>query len=70
MKDSEEASKIAAITKEAQNFNRIQYQNFLCSSLFILGKDFDACIVESDKGIKLCESFSYDPLKPETEKMH
>jgi hypothetical protein len=53
----------------ANAFNRIQYQNFLCSSLFMIGKDFDSVVTETEKGISLCASFKYEPLLPEIAKM-
>lgn len=50
---------------EAQSFNRIQYQNFLCSALFLIGKDFDEVVKECQTGIDLCTKFKYEPLKAE-----
>ena len=57
------------VSLEAQSFNRIQYQNFLCSSLFMKGEDFGRVQVEAEKGIKLCLDFSYAPLQPEAKKL-
>ena len=67
--NEKEGQQLRAATGEAQKFNRIQYQNFLCSTLFMQGTDFDACITEVDKGIALCDTFEYAPLKPESVKM-
>lgn len=51
------------------DFNRIQYQNFLCSCLFIQGKDFDRITAECDKGIELCNKFDYEILMGEAVKL-
>ena len=54
---------------QAMNFNRIQYQNFLASSLFMHGKDWARTIKEAEKGVELCKAFNFEPLKPEADRM-
>ena len=58
-----------SLTAHAQQFNRLQYQNFLSSCLFMIGGHWDRVMEEAEKGLQLCESFNYAPLKPEAEKM-
>ena len=33
------------------------------------GKDWDRVVVVADQGIALCDQFTYEPLKPECDKM-
>lgn len=68
-KEAEKEEKLKKASDEAQKFNRIQYQNFLCSSLFMQGKNFDRVQEEAVTGVKLCEEFAFEPLKGECDRM-
>ena len=68
-KEAEKDDKLKQASDEAQKFNRIQYQNFLCSSLFMQGKDFARVQEEAVTGVRLCEEFKFDPLMQECDRM-
>jgi hypothetical protein len=57
------------MNEDATKFNRIQYQNFLASVIFMQGKDFERVMREADTGIKLCKEFTWAPLKGEADNM-
>lgn len=61
-------SKVMQASEEQLSFNRIQYQNFLASVLYMQGRNWDQVIAESDKGIKLCQDFKCVELMPEADK--
>lgn len=66
--EKEGEEKVPVLQKQL-DFNRIQYQNFLCSCLFIQGIELTRVMGECEKGIKLCNEFSYDLLKGESDKL-
>lgn len=45
--DDEKEGGPPKVSEEATNFNRIQFQNFLSSSLYMHGQDFDRVMVEA-----------------------
>ena len=49
-------------------FNRIQYQNFLASVLFMQGRKWDEVMEACEKGIKMCALYKAIELKAEAEK--
>jgi len=57
------------VAKDASDFNRIQFQNFLCSSLYMQGKQLDRVVTEAQKGSTMCSAYQYAPLKPECDRM-
>lgn len=60
---------MSAIQVEAQNYNRIQFQNFLCSARYMQGTQLDKVIKDAQVGIELCSAYSYELLKPEMTRM-
>ena len=66
--DGQSEAQLAVRPEKEINFNRIQYQSFMCSALFI-ANDFDRVFIECDKGIHLCNEFSFALLKPEANKI-
>tara|TARA_B110000285_G_scaffold139338_1_gene155938 strand:+ start:550 stop:861 length:312 start_codon:yes stop_codon:yes gene_type:complete len=60
---------MSAIQVEAQHYNRIQFQNFLCSARYMEGSNLEKVIKEAEVGVELCSAYSYELLKPEMERM-
>lgn len=60
---------LTTVAKDASDFNRIQFQNFLCSSLYMQGTQLDRVVTEAQKGSTMCGTYQYAPLKPECDRM-
>ena len=61
-------SKLGQPSEEQLSFNRIQYQNFYTSVLYMMGQNWDEVVEASEKGMKLCQDFKCAELKGEADK--
>lgn len=61
-------TKAAQATEEQLSFQRIQFQNFLASVLYMQGRDWDQVVEASEKGIQLCQDFKGGELMAEADK--
>ena len=61
-------ARVVKATEEQLAINRIQYQNFLASVLYMQGRNWDQVIEASEKGLQLCQDFKCAQLMPEADK--